>query len=280
MKRILKKVAKEFVFGGHMTSLQSPAALLSLNLIEGYPINFTLLVILYSLSQVIYSYNHLREISFDTDSNPERAAFNTRNNKKQKVLFVIYFTGLISCLFFTNLSVITLTILVLIAGFLYTEYFKTLKIKGFKNYCIAVLWSSILFILPLSRNEVITNTFILIVFMYCLTAFANTIFFDIKDVESDSARDIRTFPVVLGLKKTEFLLYFIKLISASLVVTGVYMNTLPSLFLFYLLAIFYSVVYINRGFVLHDKELRILTYLIAEAEHTFWLIVLIAIKVL
>lgn len=105
-------------------------------------------------------------------------------------------------------------------------------------------------------------------------------FFDIKDVESDSERDIRTFPVVLGLKKTEFLLYFIKFICAALVIVGVRMNTLPNLFLFYLLPILYSIVYINRGFALQDKELRILTYLIAEAEFTFWLIVLIIIKML
>lgn len=280
MKSILRKVGKEFIFGGHITSLQSPFALLSLNIMGGYIIHFALFVILYSLSQVIYSYNHLREIYFDTDSNPERAAFNRRNNKKQKILFVIYFIGLLSGLFFTNLSVIALTILVLVAGFLYTEYFKTLKITGFKNYCVAVIWSSILFILPLSQNEAITDTFILIVFMYCLTVFTNTIFFDIKDMESDYRRDVRTFPVVLGLKKTEFLLYVIKLICALLVVIGVYMDVLPSLFLFYLLPILYSIVYINRGFRLQDKKLRILTYLIPEAEFTFWLIVLITAEFL
>lgn len=280
MKRFMKKVVKEFIFGGHMTALQSPALLASLMLLGGYTLNIALLAIPYFVSQLVYSYNHFREISFDKDSNPERTNFIKDNNKKQKILFAGYFLGLVLVLFFTNIKVSILTIIVLIAGLLYTEYFKTLKITGFKNYYIAITWSSILFILPFNYDVAITTTFVLTVIAYCLTAFTNTVFFDVKDVESDAERDIRTFPVVLGLRRTELMLYFVKLASIFLVILGVYLNVLQNIFLFYILPILYSVIYINRGLRLQSKKLRIVTYLVAEAEFTFWLLILIAIKLL
>lgn len=274
MKNVLKKIAKEFIFGGHMTALQSPALLLTLMILGNYSIDFFLLLVPYLVTQLVYSYNHFREIDFDEDSNPERSEFIKVNNRKQQILFIVYLVSLIGILISNNLAVAGLTTLVLIAGILYTEYFKKLKIIGFKNYYIATVWSSILFILPLSVNNEITGFYVLTVLVYALTAFTNTVFFDVKDIESDAERGIKTFPAVWGLKRTQYMLYFVKLITALLVVLGVSVGVLPSIFLLYLLEVIYSVVYITVGFNLESKKLRLVTYLVAEAEFTFWLIVL------
>lgn len=274
------KLFDEFVFGSHILAIDAIAMTLSISLLSGQPINTTILLIPYFLTLVIYSYNHIREIRFDLRSNPERAKLFNKNVISKELTLIIYLLVLLILLVTTNVEVFLLTVLILIAGISYTEKFKMVKIIGFKNIYVSLFWVLIILIVPLQNNLRIDSFYLLVLLIYFLTALASTIFFDIKDVESDDERGLKTLPVVFGLKNTKLLLNIIKIVSMVLVLFGIVLNILPKIFFLYMIAIIYGIIYINKGMNLQNKRLRMVSYLVSDAEFIFWTLVLILAKLL
>lgn len=278
LKNIIKSIGNEFIYGSHMLALDAVAMVLSIFIITGHPIDLLLLIISYLVTQIIYSYNHIKEADFDSESNPERAALFKKSKTTKKYIFAIYTFSLVILLLQTNILVVALVLFIVAGGVLYTDYFKKLKIVGFKNFYVSIFWVLISLIVPLKYGEAIGGFYLSLLAIYFLTAFASTIFFDLKDVESDGAGGIKTFPVKLGIPKTLYLLYFIKILSLIIVILLVFVDILPRIFLWYIVAIIYGLVYINRGSQAKDKKLRLVSYLFADAEFIFWLVILVAAR--
>ncbi len=280
MIQLIGIIAREFIYSSHMLALDAVAMVLTVMLLYGYEIDLALLIIPYFVTQIIYSYNHLKEAKFDIKTNPERASLFIKGGRLKEVMFAFYVIFLALVLLSTSIKVILFVIFITIGGIFYTIIFKKTRILGFKNLYVSAFWVVTLLIVPIGEGRSIEVSHFVLMGIYFLTTLTSTIFFDIKDIEGDAERKILTFPVVIGLNKTLYLLISIKILSMLLTVVAVYTNILPNIFLWYLVAIIYGLVYILVGFIVKRKILRYVSYIFADAEFIFWLVVISVVKIL
>jgi 4-hydroxybenzoate polyprenyltransferase len=273
----------EFVYGGHLLSCGASGVIFTIVLILNLQFQIPLIIIPYLCTQIVYSYNHLREIKFDIDSNPERVKHIQEKRNLMVLLLVGYIVLLIALLLFTNHITILYVLLVVLGGILYTDYFKAQVSKlivGSKNFYAAFFWALQLFLVPFYYKSQITLSYIFLFLITFLTAFINSTFFDIKDMNSDRKRNLKTFPVILGIRKTIYLLYGLKLITFIPLMIGICTSKLPIESLFFIFFIFYGLFYLSQALFSEGKNLRNLSYVIADGEYTFWPILLLLIKII
>lgn len=87
------------------------------------------------------------------------------------------------------------------------EIFRLREIPYLKIFLIAIVWSVVTVLLPLIYHNAEINFFnyIGIILERFLFVFAITIPFDIRDMEEDTASNLKTIPLQLGKKKAEML---------------------------------------------------------------------------
>jgi len=110
--------------------------------------------------------------------------------------------------------------------------------------------------------------FLIFLFVF-LRMFINTVFLDIKDVESDKKNNLKTFPIVFGYKKTILILKIISLLSGLLLILGSLLYFIPTYSLILLLVVPYSFYYFKKS---ENKEnFYLVNYVLADAEFILWL---------
>lgn len=266
-------IIMEFVYGGHLLSFGALGVILTIVQLLTLPFNIVILLIPYLSTQVIYSYNHFKELRFDADSNPERATHINNRKRFTELLLGLYTISLIILLLTTNIPTIAFVVSVVVGGILYTDYFKAKIAKfvtGSKNFYSAFFWALQIFLVPLFHQSKLTTFYFYFFIIIFLTAFINSTFFDIKDIVSDKQRNLKTFPVVWGLKKTVYFLYALKLFTFVPLVLGIYTNALPKSAFIYIFFIAYGLYYLSQSLRLKGKELRNLSYIIADGEYILW----------
>lgn len=55
----------------------------------------------------------------------------------------------------------------------------------------------------------------------------NTIIYDMKDLEADRINRVDTFPLVIGIQKTKYLLHFINVVVAVITLAGFFIHAFP-----------------------------------------------------
>lgn len=275
MKNLLRSCAEEFVYGAHLVSLGASGIILSITLIFNLPTNIFLLFIAYLILQVIYRYNYFRELQFDIKSNPERVKhLSTRKRLVQALPFILIII-LYTCLYFTNWATVLLATYICITGILYTEYFKKVKVLGIKNYYTGHFWAAIVLLVPFFYELPNVYPYLYIVLFIFIRGIVNTVFFDLKDIEDDRERDIRTFPVLWGKKKTLFILQIINIISFLPLLIGVLNNHIPTVGLFLSATIFLGIFYLVKGLKMDGKTLRQVSYILIDGEYMFWPLIIL-----
>ena len=279
MKKILG-LGKEFIYGGHLLSLGFSAIIYTVVIFLKLPVSLTFLAIPYLISQFIYSYNHLKEIHFDADSNPERASHIKQREHFTRFLLAAYLILLAVCLLTTNLLTTMLALTILIGGILYTDVFKELGIKyivGFKNLYTSFFVAVGVFLIPTFYQLEISLFLIGIALFVFIRLIVNTVFFDIKDLESDKSRGLKTFPVMMGKKKTIIVLQLINLVSLIPIIGGIITDKQPSTYFLLIGLMLYAFYYLTHAIFLNGKGLRNLSYIVVDGEYVFWpLLVLLA----
>ena len=178
--------------------------------------------------------------------------------------------------YFGNQLGLIFGLLLLLFGLLYSMYFKkvTEKIVGFKNFYVSFFWASLVIFL-VSYYSLPFNLPVLLLFIFVfLRLLVNTIFFDIKDIESDKKYDLNTIPVMYGKNKTLNYLHIVNIFSFALVMAGVYKNIFSISFLSLSIFCFYSFYYIQKtknGSINVNK----LSYIMVDGEYLFWPMILI-----
>jgi len=272
----IKLLFTEFIYGGHLPSLGISGLILTIILLFNLPIYFLILIIPYLGVQIVYLYNHFREIDIDTVSNPERTGHLQKQIGSIKQTIGGYIVLLVILLLFTNIKTLIFILTVVLGGILYTNYFKkiTKKVPGFKNFYTAFFLALSIFLVPLFYELEVTSVFLYLFLLIFLRMLVNTTFFDIKDIESDKMINLKTLPVIFGKKRTIYLLQLINLISAIPLILGVNGNQLPRESIFLIISVLYSFYYLSNSLSVEGKNLRTLTYIIADAEYIFWPIII------
>ncbi len=274
----------EVIYGAHYLSLGYPALFLSLIILLDLQINYLALAVTYLIPLIVYSFNYQKELGKDVITNPEKVNYLKNREKIFPYLMGFYILLLISLLLILNNHGFSLFILIiLIGGILYTIIFKILTrtIPGFKSLYTSMLWAyagtfcvSFFYSLPFSTFYAIYFSFLFI------KGLINVIYFDIKDMASDQREGLRTFPLLLGVKKTLMLLHILNILALGILCYGIYIKILPvysiSLIIFYL----YTFYYLKIGNTTDDQKLHKYTYLMVDGECIFWPIILILSKIL
>lgn len=270
------------IYGGHLPSLGFAGAVLSIAIIVNVNKDWSLLIIAYLISQVIYNYNHLSEVSEDVRTNPERAKHLQKNKKYSTLLFTIYIFFLILLLItVSNFKFLILVVFLLAVGILYTKFFKsfTKKIIGFKNLYVALTWALGGIFLPLLYYSLSFSLTLFLLFLFIfLRCIVNTVFFDLKDIESDRQSKLLTLPVTLGVHKTLKYLYLVNILSFLPLFIGLLLKIMPFFTFGLIIFYFYSLYYLRKAGDINLKNLRSLSYVIVDGEYIWWPAILFFIK--
>jgi len=179
--------------------------------------------------------------------------------------------------YYANAALIIFTLLLNFSGVLYTIFFKSITqvILCFKNFFVALVWASwgpfsLLFFYSLS----ISRFFILVFLFLWSQFFLNSIFFDLKDIESDRERGLKTLPVTCGNEPTLKFLYIANILGFIPIIIGVYLNIFPVFASSLLALLFYKFYYLKKAESADGKGLRAISYIIVDAE-TFLLPILL-----
>lgn len=280
--QVLKFMKNEFVYGGHLISLGASSVVFTSAIILDIKITWDFIVIVYLIFYIIYSYNRLKEFKNDLSTNSLRVG-HLRIYKKYLPLIIFLYLLLITFLvsYFGNPESIFFGFLILILGLFYTVYFKkvTKKIVGFKSLYVSFVWALLVIFLALYYSFSINLSVLLIFSFIFLRLMTNTVFFDVKDLESDKACNLKTIPVFLGEKKTLIFVYIINIFSFIPLVYGVYKNLFPLFPLILIIFCFYSFYYLRLA-----KDIRIniqnLSYILVDGEYLLWSVAVFLSKVL
>jgi len=278
IQNLIKKVVTEFIYGGHLLSIGGAGIVFTVILLMRLPVTLLALIIPYLSSQVVYTYNHFREIDFDADSNPERASHMRKQHNSIAMILFGYVVVLLGLTLLTNLYTFIFVVIVVICGILYTEYFKGLTVgylAGFKNFYTSFFWASTVLLVPL-LYKVPTSVILLYIFFFVfLRWIVNSAFFDIKDIDSDSKRGLKTFAVVFGKRKAVYLLQLINLVSIVPLLIGIYNGVIGQFAVVLAILPFYGFYYLTKSLFIQGKELRTLSYIVVDAEYIFWPIIVL-----
>lgn len=282
VKQVLEFVKNEFVYGGHLLSLGAASIVFTSAMMLGINITWDFLVISYLVIYIAYSYNRLVELKDDSVTNSSR----TEHIKKYIKILPFAICGSILIILLLLMSSgkfynVSFCLFLILGSLLYTEYFKdfTKKIVGFKSLYVSFFWALLAPLLASYYNFPLWLPVFLVFSFIFLRLLVNTIFFDIKDIESDGASGLKTVAIYLGKTKTLTLVHLINLLSFIPIVYGVYANLLPLSALALLIFYFYTVFYVMLS---EKKSVDILkvSYIMVDGEYVFWAVAVVLFNVL
>ena len=103
-----------------------------------------------------------------------------------------------------------------------------------------------------------------------LRLFVNTVFFDIKDIQSDSQDRLKTFATLFGERGTLIFLQVLNIVSLLPLIWGIANGYIPNAAYSLTLLVGYTFVYLSASFGLSVKRLRVLSYIVVDGEYIFW----------
>lgn len=278
----LTSIQNALFYGGYLTSLGCPAFILSESILLNMPVSIPILLISFLLPLIVYSYNYYGELESDLSTNPERAIYLSTKRGLFPAIIGSYL-GLLSLLLilYADYRLMVYILILIVSGILYTLILKRLtkKVPVFKSVYVSLVWASAgAFILPIyySLND---NTFFLLIFAFIfLKGITNATFFDLKDMTDDGARGLKTLPVLLGKQRTLKYLHAMNLIAIIPLVVGVYIGLIPVYGLSLIAFCLYDYYYIKKAENIDNKDLRIISYALADAEFILWPVILVIAK--
>ncbi len=217
-------------------------------LLYGISIDLKLLLSSYLLTFTVYSLDKLSSIKEDSICMEDRAGFIERH---KKILTYITVASYIIAIYlsFSNYLALFAVLFPQVVGIIYSikiSDFRLKDITGVKNIVVALSWAVVGTFLPLENNR---RNLIQILLIFCLfftKLFINTVLFDVRDIEGDSANRVITIPVLLGIGKTRILL----LILNSTMISWLIFSYSEGFFQKYLLIIIFAVSY-GYWYILH-----------------------------
>ncbi len=276
----LSKIIQELVHGGYLTALGAPSLVLTTMIITNSEVNIPLLVISYLLPLIVYSFDYMRDLEKDLETNSERSKHLQKKKKFYPFLLTFYISILILLLLmFSGMNLIIFIGLITMGGLLYATALKSLtkKIPVFKNVYTVLTWSlggtmfvSLFFSIPFSVPFIVVFIFI------NLKGMINAIFFDLKDYISDSKEGLKTLPVMLGRRNAINCLHILNVLAVIPLILGVYYGIIPIISLSLIIFFFYSFYYLRTAQNAEDDKVWVKLGSIADFEFMFWPLILIS----
>ena len=282
IKKTLKIIWDEFVYGGHLLSLGAVSIVLTSAILLNIKITWDFLLIVYLGTQSIYLYNRYKEYKKDFLTNPERTKHIKKYIKYMPLIVFLFSSIAITIIvYFNKMSVLIFGLSMLFLGLLYSLFLKgfTKKIVGFKSFFISLMWALLVVFLSVYYSSPLNLALLLIFIFVYLKLFIHTCFFDIKDIETDKKEGLLTLAVILRKEKLIYLLNFINIFSMFPIILGFSFNLFPKFSLMLLLTIVIVFYYLQKS---KDKKIDI-TYFSQVAisgEKISWSFLILVGKIL
>ena len=269
---------KELVYGGHLLALGTSSIAATVAFLLGRVPSWDLLLMAYLFSFGAYSINRISDFEQDRVSHPQRTAYlEGRRGSLVAISAISFVIGYALALarnlvFFVGLLVPLALALAYSVGsrrMVGALGFSRLK-EGIlvKNVAISLGWALIPVLVGLYYLELPLAILALTPFIF-LRLMVNTIFFDQRDVEADSAFGVRTIPAAFGLKKSSRVMDLLDLASGVYVLAIVAASLVPVFAV--ALAVFtpYSIAYRTyaKRSERHSNSVRDLA---ADGEYLLW----------
>ncbi|RLI97349.1 MAG: hypothetical protein DRP00_04090 [Candidatus Aenigmatarchaeota archaeon] len=275
--KLLKLFWDEFIYGGHLLSLGAASIVFTTAILLNITITWDALFVTYLGAHTVYLYNRLREVRYDALTNPRRTKHILRYLKyiPYIILFLVSLAAAI-VLFFGKFLVAVFGVCLVLSGFIYTDIIKP-RVKGIialKNLYIAFFWACLTIFLALYYSYPLNVSLIAIFLFVYLRFFISTVFFDIKDVETDMKEKVPTLPCKIGIEKTLITLYLLTLLSVVFIALNVYFGILPKSSLLLLFTVPYTLFYLEAG---RRRALSkdMLYYTVVDGEFALWGLIMI-----
>ncbi|MCD6513164.1 MAG: UbiA family prenyltransferase [Thermoplasmata archaeon] len=191
----------------------------------------------------IYTLNKVTDKEEDKINAPERSKI-ANSPLTLPVAIIAYIAALIMGGIDKIIFVIILMI-PLLSGIFYSIKIASVRLKDIflmKNMIIAFSCTSVAVAPFFYSNDI--NALILVAYFFFIKIFINTIIFDLRDVEGDRKANVRTVPVVIGVKKTEKILLLLNSTLLIWVVMIMNVEKISSMLPVFLISIVYGYFYI------------------------------------
>lgn len=209
----MKAVFQTFIYGAIFISLCTVGLCMETSYLLNLPLNsfyFYLLVFSATLGQ----YNIHYFIKHDANPNSDRFFWSIQNRHIHLILNVLGAIGVIIGLFHLkskNLMVLGIvTAITILYSFPFLPFKRKKRLKDFGLLKILVLtyvWTLITVWFPMVTLTSITPDFQVVFMQRFAFMFVLCLAFDVRDMTSDSKKDIRTLPVALGKRWSYIMMY-------------------------------------------------------------------------
>lgn len=282
--KYIELLKNEFVYGGYLTSLGCPAFVLCVSILLNTAIDWPVLLIAYLTPLIIYSYNYYGELERDVATNPERAG-HLRKKVGLYPFIIVFYLALLALLLYLYASYIMIifVLILVFCGIFYTVLLKdiTKVIPGFKGVYIAFVWALAGTFFFNIHYEISFNLFHILVFLFIfLKGMVNVTFFDIKDIEGDREQGLKTLPVILGKERTLKYLHVLNVLAFIPLFIGIFLGVIPVYALSLTILFFYDLYYLKKADRISSKNLRMISYTMADAEFILWPVLLMIARAL
>jgi 4-hydroxybenzoate polyprenyltransferase len=273
----LSAIYKELVYGGHLLALGTASIAASVAIVIGEVPGWDLLLMAYLFSFGAYSINRVSDFSQDAVSHPDRTAYLAPRVRALKGVSAGCFVLGYLLAFARNLAFFGALLAPLLLALAYSVSSKAMsgsigvsRLKEgvlVKNLTVSAGWSLIPVLVGLYYSQIPVAILALTPFVF-LRLMANTIFFDQRDVEADSAFGVTTLPVRYGVALSSRAMDLVDLGSGAYLALAVAAGAVP-LFAGVLLAFVpYSFGY--RLYSKSGKHRDSLRDFAADGEYVLW----------
>jgi len=272
LSKILIKIWNEFVYGGHFLAVGDSVALYVMAIVLKIPVTWDFLVVIYLCVFAANLFNRSDESDHDKLTNPIRVKVMEKYTKYfYQIVFVCLSISMGLILYFSGLSALLFAAFIFLIAILYTTVFKkmTKYIVGFKSYVAALFYALMVILLIIYYSVPLSAAVILMFMFYYLRIFISNAACDVKDIESDKKRGLKTIAISLGENGAMKFLNILNIFSGLLIIYGVCAGIIPNFSLALLLTIPYASYYFYLNSRVNSKEM--FTNAIVDGEFLFWL---------
>lgn len=269
---LFQLIHDQILYGGHIVSLGLAAMVSTVMLLLGQSFRWEFLLIVYLGTLCVYNYDHIRDSQVDDQGNRTRSQYLT-DHRRLYVLLLLSYVSLFFVLLvvFGNLNSVIIGVVMLVISVLYTDVFKKLTrhVVGFKNVFTSVFLSLLLVFTLVYYELALSSWFVLFTVFVFLHFLLDTSFCDLKDMDDDQRKGLKTLPVWLGTQRYLWFAHGLNLLSFGVLVGAVLFYSLPWFALGLLTFFIYRIWYIEHARRTPDS-IPFLCHVAVDAEYLFW----------
>lgn len=223
--RVFSRMFNDFIFENFFIGLCAVSMCLATFLMNGLPLSLTPFVwFLFFSTFLLYNFHR---IAFHFKFPEMRSSLKAISlNRGQKINYSMAVVGMLVSAFFMNPRIYPYLIPLIFLSLTYSipsfrvrgKILRLREIYLIKTPVLALVWGLTTRIIPLvEQNISFTTTFVLLQSISSvLFIFALCIPFEVRDMQTDSLRNVKTLPVILGEHKTKLLGVFVIIVEIIL----------------------------------------------------------------